>query len=77
MDSQKFRKSLAQRIGAKWTDSLMVYDDDDDDDDDEYVDLSSDDDEEDDDDQYQYKYLPTNAEIYQAKILGRIVLLTK
>ena len=70
MDTQKFRKSVAQRIGAKWTDSLMVYDDDDDD---EYVDLSSDDDEEDDDDQYRYKYLPPNAEIYQAKILGRTV----
>ena len=59
---------MAERLGVKWTNDLMVYDDDNDDEDD------------DDDDQYlipipntKYKYLPSNVEIYQAKILGRTV----
>ena len=58
---------MAERIGVKWTNDLMLYDSPlvfDDDNDDEDVD---------DDDQYQYKYLPSNVEIYQAKILGRTV----
>ena len=40
MKTQKFRKKVAEKIGARWTD---------------------------------YQYLPSNAEIYQAKVLGKTI----